>query len=108
METDEPRTIFDWDEITPGTKDVPIDLSDESIDLTDTFTDRAKKINCCVIWNENCDSCRQKIRAKELDEKYAISPHLKPRKPKKPETAWEVIDVKKEKAEETVDLTTDQ
>ena len=101
------------EEYRPGSiKEVPINLEDDSIDLTlPTEVEKweNRKYKCgCTIFNTQCRDCMRLRSAEERDEYYAQKPHLKPRpkpKPKEPETAWEDVDVKKE--EEVVDLTSD-
>jgi len=102
------------EEYRPGEiKEVPIDVEDDSIDLTlPTEVEKWKnrKYKCdCVIFNPQCSDCMFLRHAEWQDERYAQNPQLKPRpkpKEKEPETAWEDVDVKKE--EEVVDLTSDQ
>ena len=102
-------------EYYPGEcKEVPINLEDKSIDLTlptevEKWENRKYKCDC-VIYNPQCHDCTYLRRAEERDERYAQNPQKKPRpkpKPETPETAWEDVDVKKEEAEEIVDLTSD-
>lgn len=73
---------------------------------------KTEKYKCgCLIYNPQCRDCKYLPLAERLDERYAQEPQLKPRpkpKPETPETAWEDVDVKKEEAEEIVDLTSDQ
>lgn len=100
------------EEYRPGEiKEVPIDVEDDSIDLTlPTEVEKWKnrKYKCdCVIFNPQCSDCMFLRHAEWQDERYAQNPQLKPRpkpKEKEPETAWEDVDVKKE----VVDLTSDQ
>ena len=96
-------------EYYPGEcKEVPINLEDDSIDLTlptevEKWENRKDKCDC-VIYNPQCRDCTYLRHAEERDEHYAQKPHLKPRpkpKEKEPGTAWEDVDVKKE----VVDLT---
>lgn len=98
-------------EYTPGEcKEVPINLEDDSIDLTlptevDNWENRKYKCEC-VIFNPQCRNCMCLRDAERRDEYYAENPQLKPRpkpKEKEPETAWVDVDVKKE----VVDLTSD-
>ena len=105
-----------WErEYYPGEcKEVPINLEDKSIDLTlptEVEKHENRKYKCdCVIYNPQCHDCTYLRRAEERDERYAQNPQKKPRpkpKPETPETAWEDVDVKKEEAEEIVDLTSD-
>jgi hypothetical protein len=92
-------------------KEVPLNLEDNSIDLTlpTEVENWAKNKQCeCLIFNTQCRDCMYLRTAEERDEYYIQKPHLKPRpKPKEKElkTAWVVVDVKKE--EEVVDLTSD-
>ena len=105
-----------WErEYYPGEcKEVPINLEDKSIDLTlptevEKWENRKYKCDC-VIYNPQCRDCLRLRSAEERDEYYAQKPHLKPipkANPETPETAWEDVDVKKEEAEEIVDLTSD-
>ena len=98
-------------EYRPGSiKEVPINLEDDSIDLTlPTEVEKWKnrKYKCgCTIFNTQCRDCMRLRSAEERDEYYAQNPQLKPRpkpKEKEPETAWVDVDVKKE----VVDLTSD-
>ena len=93
-------------------KEVPIDLEDESVDLTlPTEVEKWKnrKYKCdCVIYNPQCSDCKRLREAETMDEIYLQEPQRKPRpkpKPETPKTAWEDVDVKKEETEEVVDLT---